>query len=320
MSIVSAGERRRTSVPDDMAPILDANFHRGGLKCRRLFRVNPDFFSSVVEDAQRLVEQHLPSRVAEERHITNWTRPFGNAVQYSLLNRSGKFDDFSSDHFFTREGKRFHYAQGFPNLARFIEAFPYAYNMRLNGLGAKSGLSLHEEHVVFPTGDGRIQIRGRFHLPLVTSRRAEMALDGDIHHFEAGSVFFFNNGCIHSAMNHGQDFRYHLIWDVAFTKEAYDGMFGHVPVPGHSDLLEPVAEAEADVELVRRMAVGTYAPSGRGLQLYELLRLKNLGVKAHAWQNVYNRAAYRRAKRKPIAWWQDTRPASLLDYGHDAKD
>jgi len=293
----------------DTQPLLKdlvrANYHKGGLKCRRLFRLEPSFFATLRDDVRRLVEKYTPSSATDKDHATNWTNPYGTAVQFSLFNESGKLDDYSKDHNFVREGKRFHYGEEFPALGRFIETFKHSYNMRLNGMGTKSGLSPHEEHCVFPTPDKKqVQVRARFHLPIETSDAVEMLLDDEIFYFEPGSIFFFNNGCIHSATNNGTTFRYHLVWDQVMTQESYDQMFGDVdPGPG-ADFLQRLHGEDAVCRPVRRQKIREYAISGPGESLYSRMRLKYLKVKPYVWQNLYNNLEYRKVRDKPVAWWQ----------------
>jgi hypothetical protein len=300
--------------------ILLGNYHRGGMKCRRLFRVEESFFARLVAEVKLFVEKFTPSCVQDANHVTNWTRPYGTAVQFSLLNESGCLDDFDKDHNWTRKGKRFHYAADFPTMAKFIDAFPHAYNMRLNGMGKKSGLSLHEEHVVFPTADGRqVQVRARFHLPILTSQAVEMVLDGEAFHFEAGSIFFFNNGCIHSATNAGDTFRYHFVWDTLLTEVAYQQMFADYPSERGCDFLERLEGEQALCQPLHPIKIGEYQPSGEGKRLYDKLRLKYLLVKPHSWQNLYNALEFRRVAKKPLSWWHSY-AGSGNDYGHNIKD
>lgn len=297
--------------------ILDANYHKGGLKCRHLFQVESGFFARLAEEAEALVRKYDPSRVTAG-HVTNWTKPFGTAIQFSLLNESGKFDDFSTDHNRVRAGKRFHYAESFPTMARFIDALPSAYNMRLNGMGKKSGLSPHEEHVVFRSADGSsAHLRARFHLPLRTSTKAEMLLDGDVYNFKAGSIYFFNNGCVHSATNTDETFRYHLVWDALLTKRAFDAMFVDTP---SAAFLSRVPASEAECSAIRHVNVTEYQTSGEGRRIYDEWHLKRL-MSASAWQNLYNRYEFFQMRRLPIAWCEERSVSGQADlYGHDIRD
>ena len=80
-------------------------------------------------------------------HVTNWTRPQGLVRQFSLLNRSGRFDDFSADHDLTCLGKSFHAADRYPALARLVKGFPHAVNFRINAMAPGARLPPHEEQL-----------------------------------------------------------------------------------------------------------------------------------------------------------------------------
>ncbi len=283
-----------------LSDVLDANHHKGGLKCRRLFRVEGEFFNRLRQEILALVEAQKPSRVAEKTHITNWTNPYGDALQYSLFNRSGSFNDTSADHDRSLEGKKFHHADTYPTIDEFIKAFPHAYNMRLNGMGPKGGLSPHEEHIVWPSpqqsSPRTFLMRGRFHLPIVTNDKVEMLLDEEIFHFEVGSIFFFNNGCIHSANNGGSEFRYHLVWDMFLTEQTLDLMFNETaspPVP----FLETVVGDDRTVPATRQIDVKEYAIQGEGEKLYRQWQLQRLGIAPHTFHNWFNEWTYWRHSR-----------------------
>lgn len=268
--------------------IARGDFHReGGLRCLRLFTVEPEFFSSLVKDVQTLAVDNMPSEVQSEDHVTNWTRPIGRAVQFSLLNASGDFSDTSVDHDKKSSGKSFHHADRYPTLGQFIDLVPGATNMRLNGMSPGGGLSPHEEHVTRRKGRN-YYLRARFHLPIATNPDAVVLLDGQWFHFEPGEIYFFNNGCVHSAMNGGHTQRYHLVWDMTLTEEVIERMFGddsHGP-------LEHVPASGRAVSVHHTDPPGEYAISGFGERLYNKLRVDKLGVKPHTWQNGYQRAAY----------------------------
>ncbi len=269
--------------------IARADFHHGGWRTRRLFDVEPEFFSSLAKDVQRLATDHMPSEVASERHVTNWTRPVGRAVQFSLLNASGEFDDTSVDHDKKVSGKWFHHPEDYPTLARFIELLPGVTNMRLNGMPPGGGLSPHEEHVVRREGRA-YYLRARFHLPIATNPDALVLLDGQWFHLDEGHVYFFNNGCIHSAMNNGATQRYHLVWDMTMSEDVVEYMFG---TASHGPL-ERVPDARQPVAIHHTEDVEEYAISGPGARMYRKWRVAKLGVKPHVWQNNYQRVAYRR--------------------------
>jgi hypothetical protein len=220
------------TVRDLLAGIRDGNYHRGGIRCLRLFRVEETFLRRLVAEATQLCGSEAASEASRPEHVTRWAGPYGSVRQYSLLNRSGRYDDFSTDHDLSCFGKRFRDDQHYPTLARFVDAFAHAINFRIHAMHPASGLSTHEEHTVIRAKNGRVGIRARFHLPLMTNPAAELTLDGSVYHLEAGTIFFVNNGCVHSARNGGSDVRTHLVWDLLLTREMLELMFGNDGLEG----------------------------------------------------------------------------------------
>jgi Aspartyl/Asparaginyl beta-hydroxylase len=206
--------------------IRDADYNQSGIRCLQLFQLDIQFFEKLREEVLELCYRNEPSDVTQRGHITKWAKPYGEALQFSLLNKSGFYNDTSTDHNQSCLGKRFHQRQKYPNLVRFIEFFPHCVNFRLNVMGAQSGLSPHKEHVTVRMRSGKVGIKARFHLPVITNSLAEVMLDGYIYHLRERIVYLFNNGCIHSAKNEGSSARLHLVWDMLLTREALDLMFG----------------------------------------------------------------------------------------------
>lgn len=217
---------------DVLNGIRDANYHRGGLRCLRLLRAHPPFLARLRAEAEHLCAANAPSDVGRRDHVTNWTSPFGRVLQYSLLNATGRYDDFSTDHDLSSFGKRFHERARYPALATLVEPLEDAVNFRVNVLGPGGGLKPHEEHAVVRDRFGAVGVRARFHLPLVTSSGSEIVLDGDVYHLEAGSVFFVNHGCVHGARNAGPRARVHLVWDALLTADSFELMFGEDSLGG----------------------------------------------------------------------------------------
>ena len=212
--------------------IRNADYGEHGLSCLRVLRLDPQFFTALRTEIEQLTRRHSPSVVTDKAHATNWTNPYGEAYQFSLLNASGRFEDTSVDHTHSCFGKHFHHGAEYPALARFIDLFPHCLNFRLNVLGPHSGLAPHEEHVTLRTKSGVIGLRARFHLPVFTNSQAEILLKGEIHHFREGIVYFLNNGCVHAARNDGPEPRTHLVWDMFLTREAFDTIFGEGALAG----------------------------------------------------------------------------------------
>jgi Aspartyl/Asparaginyl beta-hydroxylase len=238
-----------------LSGIRDGNYHAGGIRCLQLLRLVEPYFGELRDEAVRLTGTESGSDVTHPKHITNWTRPHGEVVQFSLFNTSGRYEDFSSDHDLSQSGKRFLGAVSYPNLACLISAVPDLVNFRINLLGAGASLSPHEEHAIVRLSNGTVGARVRFHLPLVTDLRAELKLDGHVYHLAPGTVYFINHGCVHSACNGSDNFRIHLVWDVLLTHEAYKIMFGNAT---WSLPVVRIPEDQQTVTPTRTEQIGTY--------------------------------------------------------------
>jgi hypothetical protein len=234
--------------------IVDADYHRGGLRALRVMRLAPARLGPLTREVEALVETEPSSDVTRPGHVTGWTAPYGRVTQYSLFNASGRTDDYSRDHDHMAARKRFAADDGYPLLRELVESLPALVNFRLNVLGAGSGLSAHEEHAVIRLPEGAAAIRARFHLPVITNARAELMLDGEVHHLEAGALCFVNNGCVHAARNAGDQARAHLVWDMLLTPASLPAMFGDGACP--VTWLQRVPHAERPLQPLRRDPVG----------------------------------------------------------------
>jgi hypothetical protein len=218
---------------DFIQGLRDGDRHHGGIRCLRLFRLEPSYFEALRGEALSLVDQETASVVGDPAHVTHWTRPRGMVRQFSLLNRSGRFEDYASDHDLSCLGKRFHAAGRYPSLARLAAAFPHAVNVRINAMAPGARLSPHEEHLLFRTRAGAVAMRLRCHLPIAAEAGAELTLDGEVHHLEPGVIHLVNQGCVHAASNGGAAERIHLVWDTLLTRAAFEILAGttHPPLP-----------------------------------------------------------------------------------------
>jgi Aspartyl/Asparaginyl beta-hydroxylase len=225
------------------------------IRCLQLLRLTASYFEQLRAEVMTLVHVQPASDVGHATHVTNWTRPRGVVRQFSLLNASGRFDDFSADHDASCFGKRFHGHASYPALGRFIDGFAHAVNFRVNLMGPGAQLSPHEECVMIRTRAGSIGARVRCHLPIATHPSAELMLDGGIYHLAPGIIYFVNHGCVHAARNSGQDDRIHLVWDLLLTRAAFELMFGDGPL----DLpAARIAEAERVPTPLRTERLGAY--------------------------------------------------------------
>lgn len=211
---------------DFIKGLRDGDLHRGGIRCLRLFRLEAAWFDTLRAEVVRLAGAETASFAGDPGHVTRWTRPQGLVRQFSLLNRSGRFEDFSADHDLSCLGKRFDSAPRFPALARLLAAFPHAVNFRINTMAPRARLPPHEEHLLFRTRTGAVAMRLRCHLPVVTEPAAELMLDGEAHHLEPGVIHLVNHGCVHAASNGGRAERIHLVWDTLLTREAFELLAG----------------------------------------------------------------------------------------------
>lgn len=278
--------------------LIKANYHKGGIKCLRLFRLEKDFFESLKDEVVQITTKEKPSNVREKTHISHdATKPSGNCFHFHLLNSSGRLDDPSEDYNRSVLEKKFHQANQFPNLAKFINEFPHSMNMKLLVLGGNSDLKPHESDIVL-NQDKKSSIQVRFHLPIITNIRSEVLLDNDFFHFEAGSIFLFNHGCVHSALNHGDQDRCHLVWDMLLTKETFELMFSNKPsIPS---FLERLIGVEKIVYPHRRQIIREFEIQGQGKELYDKLKLNRLGIKPYDFQNWFNKFLYLQTKVRGI--------------------
>ena len=189
--------------------VIVANRHEGGLKIQPCLAVDPAWFASIQDDVGALLEKREPSDVMKPVHPSYWVRPFGNgATQHNLFNQNGSTSEYANPG--AQDARYTFAAPELESLKRFFDPFESrVLTFRLNGLMPGSGLGAHEESIV--SGD---RIRLRFHLPIFTNPEAALLVDDEKFHFREGYVYFFNNGCVHSAVNQGKSNRYHLVWDM----------------------------------------------------------------------------------------------------------
>jgi hypothetical protein len=259
------------------------------LECQRLFDVEPDFLTRLTHDVRTLVTRNAPSDVASSANHSHWTKPYGKAVHFSLLNTSGDFGDTSTDHDWRSRGKRFHHAADYPAIAEFIALFPHAVSVRVMGMAPGAGLAPHKGLVSWQRGR-RWYFMTRFMLPIATNPGCTMTLNGNTYHYEQGSIYLFNGGCVHTAANSGETQRYHLAWDMLLDEATVDLMFGDRPVPG----LRRVHGADRHVVPLKSEPVGAFVIGGKVEKAYRALRLSALKIEPHEWQLMWTNARYLR--------------------------
>ena len=174
-------------------------------------------FPHLLEEAKQIVSDEKPSIVRPSGHITSWTKPSGEVHQYSLWNRHGQTDKTHDDHTRTTE-KMFINPAKYPYLNWFCNAWPSLMTCRLNVMKPGSALSPHKENIIVRQDNGDFGIKVRFHLPLQTNAGSKMLLGDEIYRFEAGEIYYFNNGAVHASENKGEQDRMHLVFDSLYTK------------------------------------------------------------------------------------------------------
>ena len=100
------------------------------------------------------------------------------------------------------------------------------------------------------------------------------------------------NGCVHSAVNRGAEFRYHLVWDMPLTAGVFALMFGAAP-PGVA-FLRRLHGHECAVEPSGHVRVRDYETYGPPRELFDRLRVARLGLPRRLFQRAYNEIDYLR--------------------------
>ncbi len=208
-----------------IAELIAGDQHQGGLRCLQLFTLNNHFMKQLHHEVETYCHTHAASIISEPEHITHWIHSCGDVAQYSLLNRSGQADDFSTDHDLSCKGKWFFDEANYPAIGQLISCWPHLINFRINVLPSQAVLTAHEEHIPFRTINGSIGARLRFHLPIDTNQGAELNLDSYVYHWSPGTIYLFNQGCAHTAKNNGDSPRIHLVWDALLTEKLFHFLF-----------------------------------------------------------------------------------------------
>lgn len=241
--------------------VIAGNRHQGGLKIQPCLAVDPAWFASIQDDVRALLEEREASDVMQPAHPSYWVRPFGNgATQHNLFNKSGSTSECTNHS--AKDANCTFTAPELVSLKRFFDLFESrVLTFRLNGLMPGSGLGAHEEFIV--SGD---RIRLRFHLPIFTNPEAALLVDDEKFHFREGYVYFFNNGCVHSAVNKGDTNRYHFVWDMWLDEWVYEKLLNldspATPCPG---LRKPTSGEVAELSRGEECPIDQYiigTPSG----------------------------------------------------------
>jgi len=166
----------------------------------------------IKSEVLEIIQLNEGSDVNYSKHATNWTNPYGKAIQYNLVGKDGYAD-------FNNNSDGLYEPWKYPLLNELHRSFQDScISFRINILGANSGLGQHSETIVVEK-KGKLYLKARFHLPLSTNPESYILLDGFLYQYEEGGVYYFNNSCVHAAKNEGSEDRIHLVWDVFVTKD-----------------------------------------------------------------------------------------------------
>ena len=86
----------------------------------------------------------------------------------------------------TVKKNKFFFDKNYTNMYKVFKIFEKTIvNLRLNGMGEKSGLSPHKEYNVVND-----KFKLRFHLPVITNDSASVMLGNEIFHLKRGIIYF----------------------------------------------------------------------------------------------------------------------------------
>ncbi|MGE3342168.1 MAG: aspartyl/asparaginyl beta-hydroxylase domain-containing protein [Vicinamibacterales bacterium] len=192
----------------------------GKIHVERLIDVDPELFGRVHDEVMGIVSTD-GGQVLGEGHTTfdyiskwdpNWKPKPGLIRQYSLFNTKDDLHFFGEDHHWF-ESRRFN-----PGLKAVPEFFARYFgdselqNFRIQAIAGGGDLGQHRERIVaIPNREQHYKLR--FHLPIITNPGVHFLMEGETYRMQAGSVFLFNQYCMHGVSNDGTELRVHLVFD-----------------------------------------------------------------------------------------------------------
>ncbi len=224
-------------------------------------RVNDSIMNEIEKEVRTLVKNYKILEESIKKHHTDFTKPYGTVTQSCLYNTTGNILDFSTDYKMLKNGK-FFFDPNFKNIHHIVKLFQNnLINFWLYGISKNSGSSPHK---VISSNYGK-KFRIRFHLPIITNSSAWVMLDWKKFWLKRGIIYFFNDGCIHTAGNDGDQTRYHLIWDCMLDDKLFDTvlnvnnnnspdpkLISRIPKEDIKDLMysEPCEETDYEIEKI----------------------------------------------------------------------
>lgn len=192
----------------------------GAIRVLRLVDVDPELFSRIRDEVMHIVTTD-GGQVLDVGHTTfdyvskwdpTWKPKAGLIRQYSLYNSKDDLEFFGEDHHWF-EGRRFN------SRARAIPEFFQRYfgqselqNFRIQAIAGGGDLGQHRERIIaIPNREQHYKLR--FHLPIITNPGVQFDMEGETFRMSEGSVYLFNQYCMHGVTNNGTELRVHLVFD-----------------------------------------------------------------------------------------------------------
>jgi len=203
-----------------MSTIKQFRKHHSQTRLIPCLRVKDSIMNDIEKELLTLVKNFKISENNTKKHGINFTKPYGSVTQSCLFNTTGNLLDFSTDYQIPKNDK-FFFEPNYKNIHNIFKLFQdNIINFWLFGMSKNSGLSPHK---VIRNKLGR-KIRCRFHLPVITNSSAWVMLDWKKFWLKRGIIYFFNDGCVHTAGNGGDATRYHLVWDCNLDFNLFDNI------------------------------------------------------------------------------------------------
>lgn len=192
----------------------------GRIRVQPLFKCDSGLLARVRDEAIAVVRQNATEGLAAghptfdyvRKWDPTWTPKPNTIFQYSVYNSHDDFLFFEEDHHWF-EGRRFNsFLKHIPEFFRTYFRDTELQNFRIQAVSGGGDLGLHRERIVaIPKREHDYKLR--FHLPVVTNPHVSFIMDGENYTMEEGSVYLFNQSCMHGVSNTGNEMRIHLVWD-----------------------------------------------------------------------------------------------------------
>jgi len=202
------------------------------IKVLPLFECDPPLFAAMRDEALTLAGENLgqvvsgdhPTAVYVQASDPGWKQKPGTIRQYSLYNSANDVLFNDEDHHW--KGVTRQCNPQLPALREFVSRYfggSVFQNCRMQSIRGGGDIGLHRERIVAIPGRER-QFKLRFHLPIVTNPGVTFWMDGVAFTMKAGSVYLFNQACMHGVSNEGTELRVHYVFDCYLDDDLVCGL------------------------------------------------------------------------------------------------